>query len=346
MEIIRGRLSEKDFLPPHLRYNSGTDTVQFSPDNGATWNDDPYDDPRHSAKFAKPIPPAPDVRCDSAANMVKWLRDFIEYETTILTAGATVVTIYNAVFTLLDVLAPWAILVQLVIDLAGLIFDVGSTALAAAFTETEYDALLCIFYCDIGSGGTVAPAQLVKIEDDITAGLNTTAALVVNAILFVQGEIGLQNAGAIGSQTGDCSGCACGWCYQMTDASRLSEWNAETFGTATATYSAGAWHSALNGSTAALWISWTLGATANFTDAAITVYDGSGLNRSIYINGDGSAFSGTLVWNNGSLVGGTLPADVDRIDVYLIQAFDPTPRTLSGMQYSGVGDPPFGDDNC
>lgn len=157
----------------------------------------------------------------------------------------------------------------------------------------------------------------------------------------------VNEAQAIGGDW-DCSICADtgNWCYNFHDGAQLDTWTAETFSGTNATYSGGAWHSANAGGTEALWISKSLGSPTTLTDAAITADDGTGLNRSIFINGDGSAFSGTLVWNNGALLGGTLPASTSRIDVYMIQAFNGTPRTLSAMQYAGEGANPVGFDNC
>jgi hypothetical protein len=247
MTLVRRRLSEADFSPISLRYNPDTDGIEYTPDGGVTWLPDPSDDPRHSAKFAKPLQTGGDVRCNSSASMVKWIRDFITYEAGLLSTGAQVVALSNTALSFFDILAPWAILVQGLIDVAGALFGIGTP---------------------------------------------------------------------------------------------------ENFSGAVATYSAGAWHSALSGSTAALWISKTFESSIVFTDAALTDYTPDDLGASIFINGDGSAFSGTVVWSGGSLVPDVLPADILRIDVYLVQAFNPAARTLTEMQYSGSGDSPFGEDNC
>ena len=216
MEIIRGRLSSADFSNPRLRYNRATDAVQSTPDGGTTWIDSPQDDPRHGAGFARPLLTTGDIRCDASANMVKWLKDFIDYETGLLSAGAEVVTVANAGLALFDLISPFAILANLIIDIAGVIFGVGATALTAAFTSDQYDLLLCIFQCRVGADGSVTPAQFVQIQTDIGDQLNTTAALITNTILIAQGEMGLQNAGVIGGQTGDCSACdVCEWCVNV-----------------------------------------------------------------------------------------------------------------------------------
>lgn len=214
MKLIRGRLSTADFSPTNTRYDATCNCIQYTADDGATWTDAPGLDPRHSPAFLKPPVAGSSKQCDSAANMVKWLKDFIDYETGLLTAGATIVTIANAIFSPLDFLFPAGDFVALIFGLAETIFDIGATALTAAFTSDQYDLLLCIFYCACDSDGRVSAEKFAIVQSQITDQLNTTAGIVVNAILFVQGEVGLSNAGAIGSQTGDCSACDCGWCYE------------------------------------------------------------------------------------------------------------------------------------
>lgn len=214
MTLIRSRLSEADFSPPNQRYNADCDCIQITPDGGTTWNDAPGLDPRHSPAFLKPPVAGSSKQCDAAANMVKWLKDFIDQATALMDAGALVTAVVNKLLEFIDLVFPGADLLTLILEGAGVIFDIGATALTAAFTSDQYDLLLCIFYCHADGDGRVSVDALAAIESDITAQLNTTAALVVNALLFIQGEIGLSNAGAIGSETGDCDACACTFCYK------------------------------------------------------------------------------------------------------------------------------------
>lgn len=213
MQIIRGRLNSADVINPTLRYNEDTDTVQYTPDGGATWVDDPGDDPRHGAKFAKPLKTTGDVRCDSSASMVAWVRNFIEYETSILTLGAGVTAVGNALLTLLTPIAPYALLFKVIFGVADTLFSFGSTALASAFTDETYDLMLCCFYCNIETDGTVTPGDLEDVQAQVSSDLNTTAAIVLNAILSLQGEMGVQNAGTLYDVAGDCGDCDCQWTY-------------------------------------------------------------------------------------------------------------------------------------
>ncbi len=209
MKIVRGRLSAADVSNPYLRYNPDCDCMQYTPDNGATWADTPSLDPRHGTMFLKPPLETDDPKCDAAANMVKWFKDFIDQALEVFVIGGTITTLINTFLFALDFLAPYAEIIQLVVEGAGTIFGIGATALTAAFTSTEYDALQCIFFCNADDMGQISVDSLAEIESEITDQLNTTAALVTNLILSIQGEIGLSNAGAIGSETGDCDTCGC-----------------------------------------------------------------------------------------------------------------------------------------
>lgn len=241
MTVMRSRLSENDFSPVSLRYNEGTDTVQYSPDGGETWVDSPADDPRIGTKFIKPVKTGMDVRCRSALSMRKWLRDFMDYEISLITAGAEITAIANFALSFLDIIAPYAVIMQAIIGLAGSLFGAGAALLTASFTDMEWDALLCIFYCDISSDGTVTESQFTQVQTDITSDLNTTAALILNLILQTQGIVGFQNAGTLYEvEDEDCSACECEWCYEWDFTTNDGGWTPQVIsGLNFAVYSSG-----------------------------------------------------------------------------------------------------------
>jgi len=216
MQIIRGRLSPQDYGNTSIRYNSTTDTVEFSPDNGATWVDAPSADPRHSSIFLKPPLATMDARCDSAAGKVKWIKDFLDSLTALLVGGATAFGLVNVALGVLSSVFPPSALVLLVVNACETLFGIGATALTAALTNDQYDLLLCIFLCNASLDGTVDADKLATIETLINDQLNTTAALVINLVLSIQGEVGLSNAGVVEAVTGDCSDCDdCEWCFDF-----------------------------------------------------------------------------------------------------------------------------------
>lgn len=224
MTLIRSRLSESDFSPPNLRYNPDTDTVQFTPDGGTTWYDAPGADPRHSDVFRLPALAGEDARCNAAANMVKWMKDFLDSVTELLETGAILFAIVNKALELMALVFDPSVLLLAITEVCETIFGIGGTALLAAFSGDTYDLLLCCFYCNLEVDGSATADDLVDVENQVTLDLNTTAALVVNALLFIQGEVGLSNAGVIGGQTGDCSECDCSWCFQFDEATGLEDW--------------------------------------------------------------------------------------------------------------------------
>lgn len=224
IQLFRQRLSEADFSPPYLRYHAETDAVQYTPDGGTTWTNAPEFDPRHSSTLLRPPLTTSDVRCDSAANMVKWLHDFID---ALIAAGSTaseILLVVNVLLEFLELLTGFAsVIINLIVEAAGTLATIGSAALDAAFTSDQYDLLLCIFYCNMDTAGNVSIDQLTAIQTAVTNQLNATAAGVVNLILGLQGETGLTNAGRIGSETGDCSGCECPpTCHEWTNAGTTS----------------------------------------------------------------------------------------------------------------------------
>jgi len=214
LQVVRKELSENEVSPTSLRYDSGCDCVQYTPDGGTTWNPAPESDARHSLTLRLPERSGTDVRCDSAANMVKWLHDFIDQLIAAGTLAGDILFVVNLLLEFLELLTGlFSVLLDLIVEAATIICTYGAAALDAAFSSDQYDLMLCIFYCNIDPDGSVSPTQLATIEAAISDQLNTTAALVTNLILSVQGETGLTNAGRIGSETGDCSSCDCGWCH-------------------------------------------------------------------------------------------------------------------------------------
>lgn len=353
MKIIRGRLNPADVSNPTLRYNSDCDCIQQTPDGGATWVDVPQADPRHAVGFLKPPVAGDNKRCDAAANMVKWLKDFIDSLNAAFATGATIATFVNILMEFMDLLFPYAELLQLVVEAAGTLFGIGHAALSAAFGSTEYDALLCIFYCRADTAtGRISADNLVLVESDVTAQLNTTAALVVNAILFMQGEIGLSNAGVIGGQTGDCTACDCAWCYVFDADHGWAGWTVEAAGIYTGgELASNVWRSTLasdgTGTTQVLGIQVDI--PANLTQIEVfwiaeTTANGAG--RSMATQPDntviqtipGFAGSNSTEWD-GTLDDVTVAIRIDSIASGCC-------NYITKVVMRGNGDNPFGDTDC
>lgn len=224
--VIRKKLSEDDIGNPAYRYNSDCDCIQFSPDGGTTWTDTPGADMRHADPFRLPPRGGTDIQCSAAANAECWLQTFIEQVTTLLEAGAVIVAVINKLLQFVELIfaETGGELLNLILAVAGSIFDIGGGALAAAFTSDQWPILLCAIYCNMDTSGQVSAARFATMQAQVTANMNTTAALVVNLLLSTQGEVGVSNAGAMGEETADCSDCGCAWCRTYLGGDGLGDW--------------------------------------------------------------------------------------------------------------------------
>jgi hypothetical protein len=221
MKIVRMKLTPDDISNPNLRFNTSTDTVQFSPDGGTTWADDPAQDPRHADVFRKPPLTGGAAQCDAAANMAAAMKSQVDNfvnksgSAALLTAALEVISLFTL---------GAGILVAAILTVIEVAEGIGSGVVNAAFTSDVYDGLKCIFFCHIGSDGQCSAAQLAAIESDISSLYPGTVATIANNYLNLWGEVGLSNAGVVGTATGDCSGCGCGWCYKFAFADGEQSW--------------------------------------------------------------------------------------------------------------------------
>jgi len=214
VKIIRGELTDQAVIPPSTRYDSTCNCIQVTTDGGSTWVEAVGQDPRSQPAYLKPPVSGSNKQCDAAANMTAYIKAIIDSFIAALDAGATDLLLVNDLVQFIEALFPFAAyFIQLMFELAVDVLATGATDLATAFDSATYDQLTCIFYCHADVNGMVSDGALGAIESDIAAQLNTTAALILAEILLITGSVGLSNAGATGSETGDCSGCACAWTY-------------------------------------------------------------------------------------------------------------------------------------
>lgn len=246
IQVIRKRLSESEFSPPNLRYNSDCDCVQQTADGGATWTDNPSADPRTADGFRLPTRGGSDPQCDAAANML----DKIKSQVNLIIASLEIIQVVNGLLAIVSVFLPDInIVLEVVEAAAAAALSIGSAAISAAFTDDQYDLLQCILYCDIAADGSVNQAQLDQILSDIHDQADPVVYDLLFFLLPMIGCVGLSNAGATGDKTGDCSGCDCAWTYVWDFTANDGDWEANDNDGHTGSYVPGqGWLSAFYGS--------------------------------------------------------------------------------------------------
>lgn len=351
MTIIRSRLSESDVSgnPSKIRFNTETGVIQTSPDGGVTWIDNPQADPRYGMSYKKPPLGTGTAQCDSAANRVKWLHDFIDSLIASLNTAGDALIIANIALGFYELLfAEAGVLVDLLIELGSIVVGVGASALDAAFTSEVYDALLCLFFCDSLPDGSYDDTNFNQLVSDIdTSSLSETVKIVLNAILGAQGWNGVNNAGVIGGQTGDCDACECLWCYEWDFTVSDGGWDADS---SLATYSPGiGWVAVVQNDScsdhAYIYIHRDLGLTTSLisrvevsltngrtflTTHLLEMFStGTGADLNLVPNGSGTA------WAADSTV-----LDVYKIGVQFNDCGDPSGLIIPKIRVKGAGDMP------
>jgi hypothetical protein len=209
IQVIRKELSADEVTPPNQRYNEDCDCIQTTYDDGVTWTDTPGADPRSAPQFRAPALATADPRCDAAANMVAALRDMVAADVAFDAVSGLVTDLTGILFLFFPEVG---LIVGAILLVAQTILDIGGVAITAAFTETVYDDLLCVFYDHIDADGQMSDAQLADIYSDVAANFDVIVQAIFGAHSSTIGAVGWSNAGALGTETGDCSACD-QWCH-------------------------------------------------------------------------------------------------------------------------------------
>lgn len=205
MPIIRRKLDVNTVYPANLRYNPDTDTVQ-SLVNG-DWVDSPQSDPRTQTTLPARITSNP--ACDAAQSVSDALRNQIDQIVEAINNAKTAFTIAGIILSLFT-LGAFAIFVTIALTIANAMIDAGGTALEAALTPTVFDTLTCILYCQFGSNGRLKPGGLAQAMSDVNNQIGGLGATILNAMLALAGDGGINNLAAQGTATGSCDDCDCG----------------------------------------------------------------------------------------------------------------------------------------
>lgn len=231
LQVVRKELDPGEVYPENLRYNSDCDCVQQTYDDGDTWVDQPGQDPRHAPQFQYPPVTADDPRCQAAANMSLYFEHLIGTALGVMSAGLDALGVATAIMPVFVELGPFAILFDIGLGLGSSLIGLGVDVITSEFTPETYQALTCIFYCNIEADGSVTPDDLAAINSEIGVQLNPDVYLIMAACFLLMGEVGLSNAGTIGEAPADCDECACGWIGCVDFRTAMHSWNILNDGT-------------------------------------------------------------------------------------------------------------------
>jgi hypothetical protein len=227
MPIIRRQLKPSDVYPDDIRYNSDTDTVQRNI-NGV-WQDSPESDPRTQTTL--PTRDTADPRCDGAQSIADAIENQISQILTAIDNAQTVATIAGLVLGLFS-FGVFAIFINIALAIAGYMLDAGTAAIEAALPPSAYEDLACILYCHMDNNGRINKGDMANIQSEVTDQVGGLGATILNDMLSLAGEGGLNNLAAVGTSTGDCDECACAtvWCKYWDFAADAGSWDAKALG--------------------------------------------------------------------------------------------------------------------
>lgn len=202
MPLIRKKLIEAEVYPDNIRYNPDTDTVQSLVDG--EWVDNPAVDPRTQTTFPPRV--TDDTRCDAAQSVSDAFKNQIDAIILAVDNGSTAFTIAGLILGLLS-FGVFAIFISIALTIADAMIGAGASALTAALTGAVYEQFTCILYCHMNGDGRLQPGGFQAIQDDIDAYIGGLAAVVLNSMVVLAGEGGINNLASLGQSTGNCSGC-------------------------------------------------------------------------------------------------------------------------------------------
>lgn len=210
MPIIRKKLAPSDVYPDDIRYNPSGDQVEVLIDG--VWTPAPESDPRTQTTLPPRV--TADTRCDAAQSVADALENQI---TQIATAIDNTLTVFQIAGLILGLLSfgVFAIFINIALAIADYMIGLGATAIEAALPPSAYDDLKCILYCHMDENGRVKPGELIIIQQEVVDQLGATGGTIINQMLQLAGEGGINGMASTGTSTGDCSACPCAdeWCY-------------------------------------------------------------------------------------------------------------------------------------
>lgn len=207
MEIVRKFLSASEVGSTSIRYDATCDCTQFTPDNGATWVDEPTLDPRTASAYQLPANPTSNPKCDASARVVAQMRGQINAVINAVSAAQAVALVLD---TILIFVPGFGIIGEVIWLAIEALFFIGQSALDTSFTDAVYDKLTCLWLKYVGDDGIMTPAGLVSFQDDVAAAYPTDGVIAATISIMCDdfGLVQFNNAAVMRTETGDCVACA------------------------------------------------------------------------------------------------------------------------------------------
>jgi len=345
IQVLRKRLTPDEISPPNLRYDEDCNCIQQTYDGGSTWVDQPAADPRHADGFRRPARTDEDAKCNAAQGM----SDYIRHTLANWIAAATLGQAATGILEILLLLAGGAgVLIDLIILALETLATIGEATVEAAFTDAVYDDLTCAFYCNIDSDGQMSADQLADFLAQVNDEHPGTVYNVVSTIANMTGEVLFSNAGVEGTETGDCSACACNYCYLFDFTLSNGGWESRTDAGGSGHDWGSTWNDGSGWTNTPTYISnsirFQVSSDVSLTRVAST-FTGNGVTMLYSPNADFSSGNVTIAnmatsGTEYSAAGGTIPSG------YWIGLFQSEGTLIATHRLRGTGSNPFGEDNC
>lgn len=212
MPVIRRKLDPNTVYPETVRYDPMTDTVQTNV-NGE-WVDNPEADPRTQTTYPPRI--TSNTKCDAAQSVSDAFKGHVDETITAIGNAATAFTIAGIILSLLS-FGTFAVFISIALTVADAMIGIGASALTAALTTPVYEQFTCILFCNMDANGRLQAGGLAAVQGDVDAQIGGAAATVLNSMLALAGEGGVNNLASLGASTGDCSSCTDCDCLHESD---------------------------------------------------------------------------------------------------------------------------------
>lgn len=206
VNIVRKGLSDTEITPANIRTNPTTHDLEVTTDGGTTWTPAPGQDPRHADQYRIPPRSGSAAQCDAAANMRARFKQSMD---ALIGAGNAITAFSLSLAVIVQFMFEVGWIIDALLYVFSTLFAAGASALNAAMTTAVYDQLENIFFCNIGSDGSVTFAQLEAIKAAVAEKIGGDATIYIDLLLSAWGEVGLSNAGATGLAVGSCGSFIC-----------------------------------------------------------------------------------------------------------------------------------------